>query len=82
MGFSQIVSNPILPKHLEDQVFVKELVEIGAVDMSEDGLAEIADYTRLCLTLEFQLNDWYEDGRIIMVPAIQTTAMQKNVNMV
>lgn len=56
--------NPILPKHLEDQVFVKELVEIGAVDMSEDGLAEIADYTRLCLTLEFQLNDWYEDGRI------------------
>ena len=56
--------SPVLPEHLEEQAFVKELIEIGEIDLSSDGLAEIAELTQMYLTIELQLDDWYEDGRI------------------
>lgn len=56
--------SPILPDHLEQQFFVQELIEIGAVDMQNDGLAEIAELTEFYMKTEQQLNDWYNDGEI------------------
>ncbi len=56
--------SPILPEHLEQQVFVKELIEIGAVDIQNDGLSEIAELTEFYLKVELQLNDWYNEGKI------------------
>ncbi len=53
-----------LPEHLEDQCFVKELIEIGAIDLKEDGLAEIAEFTRCYLTVQLQLDAWYDEGMI------------------
>ena len=58
--------HPALPKHLEEQIFVKELIEIGAIDMEDDGLAEIAELTQFYLKVELQLNDWYDDGKITL----------------
>lgn len=58
--------NPPLPEHLEQQPFVKELIEIGAIDMSSTGLSEIAELTEYYLTVELQLNDWYHDGRLTL----------------
>ena len=56
--------NPILPEHLDEQFFVKELIEIGAVDMDDFGLSEIAEYTNHYLSITMQLEDWYKEGRI------------------
>ena len=57
--------HPTLPEHLEDQVFVKELLEIGAFDLSrDDELAEIAELTQFYLNVQLQLDDWYDEGKI------------------
>lgn len=56
--------NPILPDHLEKQFFANELCEIGILDFEDDGLSELAELTRCYLSLELQLNEWYEDGKI------------------
>lgn len=56
--------DPVLPEHLEQQTFVKELIEIAAVDMEDNGLAAIADWTNSYLTLKMQLEQWHEDGRV------------------
>lgn len=58
--------HPVLPEHLEQQTFVKELIEIGAIDMAYDGLAEIAELTQFYLIVELQLDDWYDDGKITL----------------
>ena len=58
--------HPLLPEHLEDQSFVKELVEIGAVDIENCGISEIAELTEFYLKVELQLNDWYDDGKITL----------------
>jgi hypothetical protein len=58
------IYHPLLPKHLEQQYFVKELVEIGAIDWENDGLAEIAELTEHYLRVKLQLDDWYNEGRI------------------
>ena len=58
--------SPILPEHLEQQFFVQELIEIGAVDMQNDGLAEIAELTEFYMKIEQQLDDWYNDGEITL----------------
>ena len=57
---------PTLPEHLEDQFFVKELIEIGAIDLKEDGLAEIAQFTHFYLSVQLQLDSWYEAGSITL----------------
>lgn len=56
--------NPILPDHLENQFFVTELCELGILDFEDDGLSELAELTRCYLSLELQLNEWYENGKI------------------
>lgn len=56
--------SPPLPERLEDQVFVKELIEIGAVDLENDWLSDIADYTQCFLKTQLQLDDWYSDGQL------------------
>lgn len=56
--------NPILPEHLENQFFANELCEIGVLDFEDDGLSELAELTRCYLSLELQLNEWYENGKI------------------
>lgn len=58
--------NPILPEHLEQQFFVKELIEIGVADIDDYGLSEIADLTEFYLKIELQLNDWCNEGRITL----------------
>lgn len=58
--------HPPLPERLEEQVFVKELVEIGAIDIENYGLSEIAELTQFYLKIELQLNDWYDDGKITL----------------
>ncbi len=55
-----------LPEHIEEQFFVKELVEIGAIDLNEDGYAEIAEFTHYYLSIQLQLDKWYEDGIITL----------------
>ena len=49
--------SPSLPDKLEEQHFVQELIDIGAIDMEDDGLSDIADFTRCYLKVEMQLND-------------------------
>lgn len=56
--------NPILPEHLENQFFANELCEIGVLDFEDNGLSELAELTRCYLSLELQLDEWYENGRI------------------
>lgn len=58
--------HPLLPEHLEEQIFVKELIEIGAIDFSHNGFSEIAELTQFYLQIELQLNDWYDDGKITL----------------
>lgn len=58
--------SPPLPPHLEQQHFVRELIEIGAINMDADGLSEIAELTECYLSVELQLNDWYYEGRITL----------------
>ena len=45
---------------------MKELVEIGAIDLNEDGYAEIAEFTHYYLSIQLQLDKWYEDGIITL----------------
>ena len=56
--------SPALPEHLEQQTFVKELIEIGEIDIQDDGLSEIAELTEFYLKVELQLNDWCNEGKI------------------
>ncbi len=56
--------NPRLPDHLENQFFVNELCEIGVLDFEDDGLSELAELTQCYLSLELQLDEWYESGKI------------------
>lgn len=53
---------PQLPEHLEQQIFVKELIEIGVVEQSD--MTEMADLTYQYLCLKLQLEDWREEGRL------------------
>lgn len=56
--------HPILPDHLDQQPFAKELIEIEAIDMDTNGLAELAEFTEHYLSVKMQLTDWYEEGKI------------------
>lgn len=60
------IFEPILPEHLEQQPFVKELIEIGAIDIDADGLADIAEFTRYYLQIRLQLDGWYNEGRLTL----------------
>lgn len=56
--------SPELPDHLEKQNFVKELIEIGEIDLENYGLEEIAELTDHYLKTKLQLDMWYDEGRI------------------
>lgn len=56
--------HPILPDHLDQQPFVKELIEIEAVDLEDGGLSELAEFTEHYLCVQMLLDDWREDGKI------------------
>lgn len=53
---------PLLPDHLEQQIFVQELIEIGAIDIGD--LPEITELTEYYLSVELQLADWKREDRI------------------
>lgn len=55
---------PMLPEHLEQQQFVQELIDIGAVENDIEGLAEIAEFTDYYLQSVLQLDDWHQEGRV------------------
>lgn len=56
--------HPVLPDHLDQQPFAKELIEIEAIDTDMNGLAELAEFTEHYLSVKMQLLDWYEEGKI------------------
>lgn len=58
------IYSPVLPDHLESQNFVKELIEIGAINLDEYGISEIAELTDHYLQVKLQLEAWHQDGRI------------------
>ena len=58
--------NKIDKQYHEDKKLSSELIEIGAIDMAHDGLAEIAELTQFYLIIELQLDDWYDGGKITL----------------
>lgn len=56
--------HPQLPQHLNEQHFVKELVEIGAIETNDSSLAEISRWTSEYLEILFYLKDWENSGVI------------------
>lgn len=55
---------PLLPDRLDQQPFARELIEIEAVDLDDAGLSELAEFTEHYLSVELQLMDWYDEGKI------------------
>ena len=53
---------PLLPDDLVNQNFIKELIAIGEVEVSD--LPEIANYTEFMLRLKMQIDSWCQDGLI------------------
>lgn len=49
-----------LPKSLEDQVFIKQLIDIGDIDTSDPE--EVSQYTRYMLTVKTNLSGWQQSG--------------------
>lgn len=62
-GSRQIKENNLaLPDKFEEQIFIKQLLDIG--DISEGDVELMAEYTRFKLKLITNLNDWYNQGEI------------------
>ena len=51
-----------LPSNLNEQPFIKELIEIG--DIAEDDLPTIAEFTATMLESSINIQKWYDDGEI------------------
>jgi hypothetical protein len=51
-----------LPSDLENQTFIKQLIEIG--DLSETDKADMAEFTKFKLFVEANINKWLEDGHL------------------
>lgn len=54
--------NILLPDRLEEQPFIKELIEIGDVDILEIG--QVEEFTSFMLEVDFNLKKWFDDGDI------------------
>lgn len=52
----------VLPDKLEEQTFIKQLVDIG--DVQPDNLEEIANFTRFKLQIYNNLGEWHQNGEI------------------
>lgn len=53
---------PTIPAKLQDQHFMKELIEIKDVD--SDDIVTMADYTNSMLNMNLNLEKWHNDGEI------------------
>lgn len=51
-----------LPDSIEDQIFIKQLLDIEDIDISEQDI--IQNYTRYRLMLESNLSNWVEEGQL------------------
>jgi len=51
-----------LPDKLENQVFIRQLLEIG--DITDDDIESIADFTRFRLKLENNVSEWLQKGEL------------------
>lgn len=54
--------NILLPDRLEEQTFIKELIDIGDINILEIG--QIEEFTSFMLEVEFNLKTWFDDGEI------------------
>lgn len=54
----------ILPDKLEEQTFIKQLVDIG--DIQSDNFEEMAIFTKFKLQIHNNLEEWYQNGEIIL----------------
>ncbi len=53
---------PKMPDKIEEQTFIKQLVEIGDIEI--DDLTTQMEYTKFKLLLERNLDEWYQSGEI------------------
>jgi hypothetical protein len=53
---------PVIPKKLEEQIFIQELIAIG--EICKDDLVEITEFTSYMLEIKMSLQDWYDSGEI------------------
>lgn len=51
-----------LPVKLQEQVFIKELIDIG--DINENDIVEMAEYTNYMLDMKMNIEEWYDNGEI------------------
>ncbi len=51
-----------LPNSIEEQIFIKQLLDIEDIDLSEQEI--IQNYTRYRLMLESNLSNWVEEGQL------------------
>jgi len=54
--------NGVLPNSIEEQIFIKQLLDIEDIDLSEQEI--IQNYTRYRLMLESNLSKWVEEGQL------------------
>ncbi len=55
---------PVIPKDLKKQAFIKELIEISDIDA--DDIEEIAMFTSFMLDMKLNLDTWHDDGEITL----------------
>ena len=53
---------PKMPDKIEEQTFIKQLIEIGDIEI--DDLTTQMEYTKFKLLLERNLDEWYQSGEI------------------
>lgn len=54
--------NFLLPENIEEQIFIKQLIEIGDI---ENGASQIRDYTTQMLQTLNQFDDWSKNGFVL-----------------
>lgn len=66
-----------LPDKLENQIFIKQLLEIG--DITDDDIESIADFTRFRLKLENNVSEWLQKGELTSdeVESLKNDAINK-----
>lgn len=57
-----IRTNPIMPDKIQEQTFIKQLVDIG--DIESDDLITQMEYTKFKILLERNIDEWYQSGEI------------------
>jgi hypothetical protein len=55
-------SNPILPDNYKSQLFIRQLIDLGDIKLSDDD--DIIDYTKLKLLMYNNLTTWIQKGEL------------------